>query len=150
VLESYNLGLPFADSSRLGLADTFARSGLPVEMFVEHLDANRVALTHEYLDQFAAFLRTKYSGTRLNVIVTCDDDALQFMLAYRDTLFPGIPVVFLGVDATDVTNVEPAAGVTGIIGYQDSLAVANTARRSKPWSRNSRPGWESASFPWPT
>jgi PAS domain S-box-containing protein len=132
VLESYHLGLPFADNSRLGLADAFDRSGLSVQMYVEHLDATRVAQTPAYLDAFEALLRAKYTDQHLSVIVTCDDDALRFVLARRDRLFPGVPVVFLGVDATDVSASGPSAGVTGILGDQDSLAVATTVLQVLP------------------
>jgi signal transduction histidine kinase/CheY-like chemotaxis protein len=61
-------------------------------------------------------------------LVAGDDNALKFILKYRQSLFGGVPVVFLGID--DVSLAERAVrepNVTGILEkcyYRETLAIA--------------------------
>src|SRR5574344_193613 len=60
-------------------------------------------------------LNFKYRGT-YDAVVTGDDNALRFVLAYRDLMFKDIPVIFEGVDSTVLAAQAHASGkVTGLI-----------------------------------
>ncbi len=135
VIESYGIGQPFADLSRAGLSEVLARAEFPVEVFFEHLDVNRAPAGDLYLDHFEALLRAKYAGRPLDVLVACDDDALAFLGRRRASIFPGVPVVFLGINEVDWRRLDPGADVTGVTAYQDRLAAAKTMLRVLPATR---------------
>jgi len=46
-----------------------------------------------YQEEFANFLLTQHHGVRFDAIIAVNDDAFAFIQKYRDTLFPGTPVV---------------------------------------------------------
>src|SRR5215467_6961511 len=101
------------------------RSGPPgsVELYDESLefyrfrDEHHESLMHDYLKQ-------KYAGIQLDVIVTWMDPTLQFVLRYRDELFPGVPIVYL--TARPYTNSLPpnTTGLWGQVALKDTLALA--------------------------
>src|SRR5215510_16048424 len=101
------------------------RSGPPgsIELYDESLefyrfrDEHHESLMHDYLKQ-------KYAGIQLDVIVTWMDPTLQFVLRYRDELFPGVPIVY--ITARPYTNSLPpnTTGLWGQVALKDTLALA--------------------------
>jgi PAS domain S-box-containing protein len=82
--------------------DTALRDGLAVETnpsltyLSEYLDFGRFG-GPAYDKLVSDFLRNKYSGQSIDAIVAVGPLALPFLYRHREDLFPGIPVVFLGV-----------------------------------------------------
>lgn len=116
VLHSYHPGFPWTDSVQQGIMHALEQSLSPIEVKVEYLDAKR----HTGRDLFALFeqlFARKYSRCQPDLIISCDDDALAFLFEHRDSLFPGVPVVFCGLDVDDY---DPALlhrrrGYTGVV-----------------------------------
>ena len=50
----------------------------------------------------STYLHEKYADQPLDAVLVAGDDALKFILRYRDRLFPGVPVVHVGGDAIDI------------------------------------------------
>jgi ABC-type uncharacterized transport system substrate-binding protein len=73
------------------------------------------------------YLRERYSGRRIDVIVPYPEAALQFLLAHREQLFPGVPVVAGGTEPRHVEDprLPPGIAVIPIIyDYDRTLALA--------------------------
>jgi hypothetical protein len=72
------------------------RSGPPgsVELYDERLEFYRFP-TEDHAQLMHDYLKQKYAGTQIDVIVTRSDPPLQFVLRYRDEIFPGVPIVYL-------------------------------------------------------
>jgi PAS domain S-box-containing protein len=108
------------------IREALTRSGVPVAFFSEYLESDR------FPDEAAAlalrdYIRTKYRGLRIDVVLAQSNPALQFVLRHRDELFPGAPVVFTGVAVPGLNGQSPVAAVTGIIsgpGFRETLALA--------------------------
>ena len=50
---------------------------------------------------FYEYLEYKYKRSGMfSLVIAGDDDALQFVIRYRYSLFKNIPVVYLGIDST--------------------------------------------------
>ncbi len=83
------------------ITDTVERMLAPmtnnIALRVENLDSKRVR-SPEYLEAFAAVLALKYAGRTPALILASDDDALDFLAVRHATLFPGVPVLFCGVN----------------------------------------------------
>lgn len=95
-----------------------------IEFYSETLELYRfpgeshAALVHNYL-------RQKYTGIEIDVMVVVFDAPLDFMRRYRAEIFPGVPIVYLALRRPDVTS-QPAAS-TGLWEgprVRDSLEMA--------------------------
>ena len=84
-----------------------------VEVFVEYMDSKK-AFTPEYARLLSEIYARKYHNLRFDLIVSSDDDALDFLKTYRDQLFPGVPVVFCGVNAFRDSRIAGFSNVTGV------------------------------------
>ena len=71
-----------------------------IDLYSETLETYRFSAdTHETL--IREYLRRKYSGMHLDVIVAVWDPAVAFLRQYGAELFPNVPVVFLTHLGTD-------------------------------------------------
>ena len=87
-----------------------AHDEAPVDYFAEYLESDRFP-DEEATLAFRDYLQRKYQGRRIDVVLAITDPALQFVLQYRDQLFPGVPIV-----ASAGSTLGPhlaTAGVTG-------------------------------------
>ena len=66
-----------------------------VELSIEFMDTKK-AYTPSYAAALAEVYAQRYGRVHFDLIISADDDALDFLLAYRDELFPGVPTVFCG------------------------------------------------------
>ena len=123
--------LRFQESLRLGLMD-----GPPArfEVFNEYLDSARFP-DERYQSHLADFLRTKYLGREPDVIIAALAPSLDFVLKYRDNLFPGVPVVFGAIDKHEADVRTVGKGVLGIPMTVDLERTLDLALRLHPGTR---------------
>jgi signal transduction histidine kinase/ABC-type uncharacterized transport system substrate-binding protein len=97
-----------------------------VEYYPEYFDSNRFPgerqdeLLHDYL-------RQKYAGLNIDVVVSSVDPPLDFLLEHRADLFPTSPIVFVAIKRPSVEVVNAGPGLTGIIRvstYQQTMDLA--------------------------
>ncbi len=72
-----------------------------------------------YLGILANIYRIKYSKRPVESIIVSDDDAFQFILRYHDEIFPGIPVVFCGVNIFTPDMIEGRMWITGVTEFSE-------------------------------
>ena len=122
-------GLATLDAAlRSELAGT---AGEPVEVYRESLDASRFdAKAHRQL--FADYLRGKYSDGRIEVVVAVMGPALDFLLEHREDLFPGLPIVFCGIDHRELGDRALPAGVTGVLLRREFAPTVEIALALQP------------------
>jgi ABC-type uncharacterized transport system substrate-binding protein len=85
----------------------------PIEFYTEYLDLMRFA---EPLQRQKAvdYFRVKYSGPRIDLIVTVGSLAFDFILENGDAIFPGIPIVFASVNASRLAQMTLKENITGV------------------------------------
>ena len=99
---------------------------------------DNIALDIEFMDtkrfpmavigpRFRAALALKLAALpRYDIVVVADDNAFDFALDNRDSLFRGIPIVFLGVnDKQKALAQDPSTGVVGVV---EERSVGDTLR----------------------
>ena len=68
-------------------------------LFIEHLDLERNRLDSQYLPRLQAFLALKYAATRIDLIITVQQPALNFLLDEGEQLIPRAPAITIGAPA---------------------------------------------------
>lgn len=113
LINSYDQRMLWVRDLTGAIESELAPPGGNVLLRVENMDTKAV---HDdaYFAAYAAMLRAKYATVRPTLLLCSDDHALNFLLRYRDTLFPGVPVVFGGVNNFTPARVECLTGVTGV------------------------------------
>jgi signal transduction histidine kinase/CheY-like chemotaxis protein len=96
-LDSYHHGYEWSDALVQGMRAQLESQPYPVELWVEQMDTRRFG-GPEFDAQLESLLRFKYADRHLDAIVAADDAALTFLLDHHDELFPGIPVVYMGIN----------------------------------------------------
>ena len=136
VIHSYYSTFTWSDEITQGIRKAFAEDGQSEELiYFEFLDAKRHP-QEEYLDRIAGLLRIKYPDPKaIDVIICSDDQALNFLLDCKDTLFPGVPVVFCAVNGYNPQMKRLGRPLTGVIEAIDPKSTLETALRLQPHIR---------------
>jgi signal transduction histidine kinase len=98
-----------------------------LDYYSEFIDQGRFAEA-EYQEAFRDFLVVKYERLRFDLIISMTDIATEFVLRYRDDLFPGTPLVFF----SESTQPVRASDTTGVIGGLDLGGSADLATELQP------------------
>ncbi len=125
VLSSYHPSFPTYNSQIQAVTETFAGSNILID--VEFLDSKRFT-TETARQLFRDLLRYKFLNLKpYDGIITTDDNALLFINEYQPILFPGIPVVFCGVndqDRAQKQNGNPfVTGVVEAVSMEETLQL---------------------------
>jgi signal transduction histidine kinase len=115
-----------------GIRDRLADSDVPIDYFTEYLESDLFP-GEEALLAFRDYLRRKYQGRTIDVVIAMTDTSLRFILNHRGELFPDAPVVFFGVAGPGETIRHVGGGVTGIrigVAYAETLKLALTLHPS--------------------
>jgi sigma-B regulation protein RsbU (phosphoserine phosphatase) len=91
--------------------------------------------TESYLQSLRQLFQMKYDGVKIDLIASPDDDALLFLLRFRDELFGKVPVVFCGVNDFQPEELQKAEGYTGIVQSIDALATVELIKRLHPGTK---------------
>src|SRR5437588_3995770 len=84
-----------------------------IEYYSEYLETNKFPGENQSL-LLADYLRQKYAGRKMDVIVTRANPPLDFLLKHRTTLFPNTPIVFATERLVPAREMAEA-GATGIV-----------------------------------
>jgi hypothetical protein len=89
---------------------------LPEEnLSIEFMDARRMVDDPAYFDRLRSAYAYKYARLRPDLVISSDDSALTFLLQYRDELFPGVPLVYCGINSRTVEELASVPNATGVL-----------------------------------
>jgi len=130
-----NEGAPGGVLVRQGLRDAFARSSSePIQIRNEYLDLSRFQDARER-GILVDFLRRKYAGQKIDLVIAGLSSSLDFALAFRQELFPGVPIVFVGLDQQEVQKRSLPSDVIGVPIKMDLAGTLDLALRLQPETR---------------
>jgi len=147
VLNSYHNGYIWSDEIMKAVRAEFNKSGLNVELCIEYMDTRRHWRPDTVFPLLKELYQTKYQSQQPDVIISSDNCALAFILANRDSVFPGVPVVFCGVhgfsdfvlkgwdnlirgEARELKNHKGITGVLEEYDYESTFRIALKLHRS--------------------
>jgi len=129
VLHSNHQGYEWVTAVNHGIASVL-RDAPEVEVAYEYLDAQRNA--PETFDAVEYLLGRRYAARKPLALIAVDDDALRFLIARRSTLFPGIPVLFCGINDISAYEKTSLRGMTGITESPDVQGTISLALQVLP------------------
>lgn len=135
ILHSYHKGLRWTDTVDAGMMGTLTQRGPSIEPHTEYLDTKRSSDEDHYL-RLRDMFRHKFRNVRFSAILVSDDDAYNFMLRFHDELFPGVPVIFCGVNYfSDFADDRMHDIYTGVVESFDVPATLRLALHLHPETR---------------
>jgi PAS domain S-box-containing protein len=102
----------------------------PQHFFTEFLDGTRFSGS-EHEARMLAYLRDKYAGIEVDLVVAVGPMALTFLADRPGALFPAAPIVFVGVSETSLARGLPA-NATGVVSSFDVAKTMNLALALQP------------------
>ncbi|KHK00416.1 ABC transporter substrate binding protein [Desulfovibrio sp. TomC] len=127
-INSYHRGYSWSDGVEEGFRERLGSVGENTDICYEYLDSRRFAYGNQ-LDPLAQAMKIKYANYRPDLLVVSDNAAFDFAIKYRETLFPGIPIVFCGYNYFTPDVLQGIGNITGVneeISFQDTVAMALT------------------------
>ena len=115
VLHAYSQEYPWTRRQHQGFMEALGRE-YPGQVIVEteYLDTKRRRYTADYANAFANYLQFKYDDYAPAAVYVTDDNALDFGLRHLTRIFPGVPLVFSGVNNLDALNGIDDLPITGV------------------------------------
>lgn len=112
MLNSYHQGFPWSDGIYNGFKERIAQAGVSIDLQVEYLDTKRYSVDEMF--PLMTTLLARKGTKRFDVIVVTDNNALSFLMKYREAYFAGIPVVFVGINSFSKAMIGADNLITGI------------------------------------
>lgn len=131
VLSSYNQGYKWTDDILKGIQTELEPEKGKIEYQFEYMDTKRV-FDDTYVQRLYALFQYKYAKRAPDLILASDDDALNFLVKYRDELFPGSPVVFCGINYFTPAALKGKSGFTGVNEEVDIRSTIDVALSLHP------------------
>jgi PAS domain S-box len=132
-LNSYHQGYKWSDEIFDGVRSLLAEGPYKIDLQIEYMDAKRF----NYQDVTGMLLRLykeKFRDEQFDVVLVSDNDAFNFATNYRDELFPGVPLVFCGVNALK-PNALDMGNITGVVENFDLSLTLDVALKLHPDKR---------------
>ena len=133
-LSSYHPAFPSFFPQVSGLKEALA--GKNITLDVEFLDSKRFFDEANFAN-FTALLQHKLRNSPpYDALVVGDDNALNYAIKHRNTLFAGLPIVFLGInDVDNALNLSEKYGITGVLETISLNETLDIIRRVAPHTR---------------
>lgn len=129
VLNSYGKGFPWTDNVVNGIESVLKKEPDDVDLKVEYMDSKAVKFDAAYKKVLFDLYTHKYKDVNLDVVITSDDNAFNFVREYYEEIFSGIDVVFCGVNnvkAPQLVEEMPFTGILEITAEKETVDLIRT------------------------
>lgn len=135
ILHAYNYTFPattaVSEAARTRLQE---RSPKKLEIEGDFLDLARLP-DEAHASRLANFLSGKYAGVHFDVVMALGVPAMPFLLKYRDTIAPGVPIVFAGGTRAEYEAMKLPPDITGVISEFHPEKIIDLAEYLQPDAR---------------
>ena len=135
VLHSYYQGYKWTDDENAGIESVLQPVMGRTNLYIEYMDTKKI-FGDLYSQRLFEVYKLKYENFKFDVIITTDNNAFYFMQTYRDTLFPGTPVVFCGVNNFQESDLKGHRLFTGINEDSDLRGAIDMILKLHPKTRH--------------
>lgn len=131
LLNSYHDGYQWSDDTKQGIRDVLDENISNYYLRVEHMDTKNIN-SDAYMDGLAKLYAVKYDRDEFDVIISADDNALKFLLEYKDDLFGDTPIFFTGVNKLDVYDLDDQNNIYGVVEKSSIATTVKVAQKQIP------------------
>lgn len=131
ILNSYNESFQWTGEIVQSIKESIKYNKEKLFIDIEYMDGKR-KWSEEYYGKLYEFYKYKYNDRKYDVIICSDNDALNFLLKYRESLFPKTPVVFCGINNFSEDSIKGKTLYTGIVENLDFKNTIDAALRLNP------------------
>ena len=131
IVHSAYEGYPWTDSLNRGIHHVFDSAPEPIEFFIEYIDTKRNQ-GEFYFEELQKLWQIKYRNRQIDLILVCDNEAYDFILKDRDTLFQQIPLVFVAFIGFNPSILMGKEKITGVVQETDVQATIDVALKLHP------------------
>ena len=129
-LNSYHDGYHWSDGLLEGVRSVLNESKHKIDLQIEYMDSKKFDYAEVSLNLLSLY-KKKFKDENFDIIVISDNDALNFVNEYRNVLFPGVPVVFCGVNDLKDSDIS-TKNITGVVEVFDFIATIEVAKKLHP------------------
>ena len=115
ILHAYHKGFPWTDNINLGIEDSFSNFSDSIELTIEYMDSKANLYNSTYKEKLFDLYQYKYRSKKFDLIISTDDNAIDFLREYGDQLFSDTPIVFCGVNNLEVPELIDRNLITGLL-----------------------------------
>lgn len=123
LINSYHRGFEWTDTQTDAIIERIRTYNESVIVSVEYLDWKRYPY-EQNLDFQYGVIQSKYKNIDIDIIITTDDIALDFVISHRTEIFKDTPIVYTGV--LEESAINKTQGVNNIIGVYEVLDAIGT------------------------
>lgn len=131
ILNSYHHGFPWTDSIVKSIQESFNKENDPVEIHIEYMDTKRY-YSPKYISQLFNTYSFKYNSAAFDCIISTDDDALDFLIKHRSSLFGKTPAVFAGINRLNIPETVDRNFFTGVMEEESPSETINLIKKLHP------------------
>jgi hypothetical protein len=131
IINSYHYGYEWSDQELAGLLNKLRQVHPLLDPAVEYLDAKRYP-GRDQIERMKGYLAGKYQGRKTDLVVVLDNPALEMVIDYRQELFPGVPLVFAGINDYHPAKLKGREKVTGVAEVQNIAGTLDLALSLHP------------------
>jgi signal transduction histidine kinase len=128
ILNSYHEGDIWEESLGASLKNEISKSYKDIEILTEYMDMRKYSGPVYFKKLYDIYnYKYKHMEQKPDLIIACDNDALNFLNQYHHGLFSDIPVVFVGINnfnASMIGNRELFTGVAEEVDVKGTLDIA--------------------------
>jgi len=135
ILNSYQKGFLWTDNIVKGIESVLESEKNNIKLSVEYMDTKTIGYETEYKKQLYDLYKYKYKNRKFDLIISSDDNALDFLREFHQDLFPGVPIAFCGVNNLNISNMIDREIFTGIIELHSVKETIDLALRLHPGTR---------------
>ncbi len=134
LLNSYNQNMSWVAEITRAVEEVLEASEPKLIVHIENMDTKRVN-SQEYYDALQAMLAKKYAGIDFSAIIASDDNAVAFAWKKRPALWPGVPIVFCGVNDIKAVVTSGISNHTGVLGGHSPVGTVEAMLALQPQVR---------------
>ncbi len=131
LLHSYQQNMTWVTDITKAVNDILQPEQRNIILHIENMDTKRFSGDAYYQSLFNRY-RIKYKDIPLSLILSSDNNALDFLLKQRQTLFPDVPVSFCGINYFKEEQLQGQKNYTGVVENFDARNTVETALRLHP------------------
>ncbi len=135
LLNSYNQSMSWVKDIERAVNDVLQPDKNNIILHIDNMDTKRV-FNVQYIQKMYHFYREKYSEIPISLVISSDNNAFDFLRKYGKSLFPGVPVVFCGVNDYRPSMVRGYDNYTGVAENFDAVGTLELALRLHPDTKN--------------